>query len=235
MAISVVQSLSASSGAVASLQSSAFGSPVTTGSTIIATVAMYANANDTITVTDTAGNTYTRDAFLGDISLQHQRVEVWRCTNCTGGSTFKVTASIASGTAYFNLGAMEVSGLAASPVDAASAGDNGSGTTADTGSWTTTNADDLLVAVMVNNDGASAITSPAGFTSFARNTNASQEPADAAYQIVSATQSGINPQWTAGSATWYGIGVAYKMAAASGVHAPWYYTQLSGGTFGMGC
>src|ERR1700736_4026602 len=120
MAISIVQTLSKTEGtSVASLQSAAFGSSPVTGNTIIVLLWGYRNGSCTIAVNDNAGNTYVEDKAKQDNSDPGIGYfnQIWRCTNITGGSGFKITASGAGSTSYFTFGAIEVSGLAASPID----------------------------------------------------------------------------------------------------------------------
>jgi hypothetical protein len=240
MSITVNTSWSVARGsAVASVQTGAASVNPTTGNTIIVTVSVYAlsgSANAHYTVSDTAGNTYVLDASSvnggNPNNFNQNGMLIFRSTNITGGSNFKITVTVSTGTSYFTVGAIEVVNLAASPVDTASAGDSGHTGHPDTGSWTTTNANDLLVAGF-SDDGIGTITSPAGFTSFAQNTAAvSGQQADHVYQIVSAIQSAINPQWSLSNTAndWFGVGVAYKAVAPLGGFP---YLLLMGGTQGQ--
>lgn len=231
MAITIVQTLSKTVGsAVTSVQSSAFGSSPTSGNTIIVGIAVFNDGSPSdLDVSDTAGNTYTRDAHnengTPSTYTNSSSIQIWRCTNITGGANFKITVTkhTGGGVFYPSFAAIEVSGLQASPIDALSAGDSATNTTPDTGTWTTTNANDLLV-IGVASDGSPAITTPTGFTSFMN--NGPPLPGvygDIAYKIVSTTQSGINPQWSCTtSAKWYGVGAAEKGPTAAANQFPFW-------------
>jgi len=96
MAISIVQTLTpASVNNGASVQSSAFASSPTSGNTIIVVVGVYF---ENVTLSDTAGNTYTADKTSTSVIDTPRKVTIFRSSNITGGSTFKITATATSGT-----------------------------------------------------------------------------------------------------------------------------------------
>jgi len=123
---------------------------------------------------------------------------------------------------------MEVAGLeTSSPNDGTGAvTDSNSGSTQSTGTFSTTNADDLLIAftVRMNVAGQTYSTTPSGFTSFGSITTSGPLPMSAQYQIVAATQTNINPSWDVTQTDQYmAIGYAYKAAAGGASGNPWYY------------
>ncbi len=195
MAITIVQSLTvAAASSVTSLESAAFGSPPTNGNTIIVPIALFDGFGTVPTLSDTTGmNTYELDKTADDGSLR--KCFLFRCTNIVGGSTFKITVTN----------------------DFTSAA---SATAAKTGQFSTTNADDLLIAFEAGIDlnGQTYSTTPTSFTGFGSQTTNAFLSIDARYRIVAAPQTNINPSWdplTTGS-NWVAIGFAYKAAAATG-------------------
>jgi hypothetical protein len=229
MSISVVQSLAAfnSGGAqVSSQQSGAFGSSVTGGNTLLVFCWLY-NPGVTVTsVTDTAGNTYTKDAQVQDSvgGSTHADCEVWRSSNVTGGSSFKVTIN-ATGSAYISGTACEVSGLTNSgPLDGSgsTSGATSLTTSQGTGNFSTTNANDLIVASLsCSGIPNGTLSDPSGYTSIGNlQDGGTNEDGSAVYKIVSATLTNENPSFSwSGGAYASAIGLAYKASAGGGVSA----------------
>jgi hypothetical protein len=222
MAIAHVQDLAATaSNPTMSLQSStAFGTTPVTGNTILVYVWHY-NSFSVSSVTDNVAgspNTYVKDAasiFTGT----KPGCDVWRCAGITGGAGLKVTANL-TGSSYCTLSASEFSGiLTVSPLDGAGATNNGTTANPTTGVFSTTNANDLLLVSIASTDFASGtVTEPTGFTRCAsEQSTGTFIDGDTGYQIVSSTQSSINPAWTiAAPHTWASCALAYKAAAGGG-------------------
>ena len=149
MAISSVQSTNTGGAGLTasnSVQTSAFSSSVTTGNSILVVIFGYINTTaTTVSLSDTESNTYTCDLLnaynsgssnvisnpgSNNVPAGVSWVGIWRASNVTGGSTFKVTITLGGSVqGLFAATAWEVSGLAAtSPVDvtANSAGASGS-------------------------------------------------------------------------------------------------------------
>ena len=225
MAIAHVQDLAVqATGSAGSLQSSAFGTNPTTGNTILVFVVLWkGSAVSVSSVTDTAGNTYAKDKSQA-MSLNRGSVEVWRSSNITGGGTFKITVNTGTTGVGIVFAASEFSGLAnASPLDGAGSASNGgdnSTTTWSTGAFATTNANDLLIA-HYGEDLTGTPTGPSGFTvlaSFTSGGTGNEDYLVSYYQIVSSTQTSINPTATGGGNGRYGgIGLAYQQATGGGV------------------
>lgn len=237
MTISVVQSLSPVAGNnVPSLQSGAFGSPITSGNTIFVFIGWY---NSTPTVSDTSGNTYVQDDTISGNADSLRKAFVFRCSNCTGGSNFKITVTPASGSSYIAFTACEVSELTnSSPEDVSSTNSSDMGTAITTGAFTTTNANNIIFAfsAVINTTLRTYTATPTGFTLIGKQDGTTTIDIDARYQIVSLIQSGINPSWTLnGGDNWLAIGSSYKAAAAAGGGPfPWYFDEQSGGLCSMG-
>jgi hypothetical protein len=236
MSIAVVQTTTVlGNTGVSSLQSNAFASAVTSGNTVLVTVyGPSVAAGAKIAVTDTEGNTYQPDVGAvygasGSVDLgttspgSEPYIGIWRASNVTGGSSFKVTATLSTGTAGLAVSAMEVSGLAnASPVDVTQVNDSAGSTNCSTGSFSTSNANDLILV------GASCtyvsvtptFTAPTGFTDWSKHTQANSAAAngDNGYEVVSSAQSSIDPTWTSSHGTsCAALAVAYKQASSGPV------------------
>jgi hypothetical protein len=220
MSISVVQNLAASEGTNStSLQSSAFGSPTTSGNTIVVCVTgVNSTSSTTLSLSDTAGNSYTCALCNGyasgatdilsnpassNIPSGTAFVSIWYAQNITGGSSFKITATWgASGaSSALDISAAEISGIGASvTIDVTQAG-NGVASAGNpaTGSFSTSNANDIILAAMTGTSSAGAsISQPSGFTQIGQGIPIGTGKRDISfgYEIVSSTQSGINPTFT---------------------------------------
>ncbi len=253
MSVSFVQKTSQASSStnVGSLQTSAFGSAVTTGNTVLVGVTGFPAAlsgNTYSPVSDTEGNTYTLDAAMvftnatpvdpATTQINEDFVAVFRFSNVTGGSSFKVTVTVGGAspmTSTLVVTAMEISGLSNSApsgfpssggcVDTTSHGNGVSSSHPATGTFSTSNANDLIIIGMLFGGGTTrTITEPAGYTSW------NQEAAgatygfigDMAYQVVSSTQSSVDPQWTVSSTAgnYYAFAIAYKGSGGGGGASP---------------
>lgn len=238
MSISVVQTLAASSTTNStSIQSPAFGSSPTAGNAIVVCVTGVNNTSSTtLSLSDTQGNSYACSYCNGyssgatdvlsnpasnNITTGTAFVSIWVAANITGGSSFKITATWgASGaSSALDISAAEVSGLGTSAtVDVTKAGNGSSTGNPSTGSFSTTNANDIILVAMggVSSSTGDSISGPAGFTQIGQFTVASagKRLLSFCYQIVSSTQSSINPGFTTSnvsSAT--AIAVVFEQAA----------------------
>jgi hypothetical protein len=234
MSIAFVQALAAAgtSTQVTTFTTSAFGAGPTPGNTIIVCVWYYSAATPTMSIDDSTGlNTakWTQDKTTVIGGLLY--CDIWRASNIayvSGSYTLTATAIAAS---YISVTAAEFSGLLnVSPLDGAG-GSDGNATTGnpDTGTFSTTNANDLLIATFGNGTTSAVNTRPYPNVIGTLASNGTDIDGEAVYAIVSSTQSNINPAWTItpGTHIWAGLGVAYK-AAAGGA------TPTLGRTFAAG-
>lgn len=234
MAISVVQNLGTTTSSGASVQSGNFTNPVTTGNTIIVLMSPFCTGAATISVTDSTGsNTYSLDQSTKGQGQSGGQVEIWRCSNVTGGSNFSVTVSVNTGNLFISFGVIEVSGLTnSSPADGSGSTDTGTSANPDSGAITTTNANDLLVGVVGWLNTTSSIsdpTNPSAWTNVFTQPSGSVEPGDGAYLIVSSTQSSLTPQWTiSASQAWFGCAMAYQASGGGGAALGNYAYNLAG-------
>lgn len=129
-----------------SLATSAFGTPTTTGNSIIVGIQTQSGANDISSVTDTQGNTYARKAQANNGSSVN--LEIWQAQNITGSSSNVVTAND-SGFLIGTIIAFEVAGLATSGSFDKSASNTGTGNgNLDSGNTAnTTNSNEILIGL----------------------------------------------------------------------------------------
>lgn len=231
MSAAVVQSITpTTANGVTLLQSNAFGIAVTTGNTVLVAVGFY--GPPTPTVTDTAGNTYTLDATATGLADTARRLYLFRSSNVTGGSSFKVTSTGITGGNYFAIGAVEVSGLTnVTPADGSGVTNVSDGSTSpSTGNWSTTNADDILISVcaVIDLAGTTFSATPSGFTSWGNVDGGAQIGLNCQYKIVSAAQTNINQSWTLSTSDdWLTIGYAYKSLGVGGGGGPSFEPKMS--------
>ncbi len=238
MAITVPQILGTQSTHATSLQSAAFGSTPTTGNTIIVVIIWFGSGTSITSVVDNVAgspNTYTQDGTT--VISGNNHVAVYRCANITGGASFKLTVTF-NGSSFLSFCAIEAAGLAnTSTLDGAGSTNTGVNNAAQpsTGTFSTSNANDLLLGAFATDSKSNTATVPTGFTVIADDHGAN-ENGNAAYQILSSTQTNINPTWAnvnSNGSTWVAIGLAYKAAAGGTVTSPWWYYDSP--AIGGGC
>lgn len=189
-AIAHVQNKVSATANANSTQAITWASNTTSGNTIVCTVVWADPVNRVLTgITDSQSNTYTLSAFTRQVGGVVD-VAIAYATNITGGTTPTVTASF-SGSSSFgrHLQCGEFSGLATASVLDQAAGqaqDNpGTGANAvSSGNITTTQADELIVAIT-----CCFATTPPGTagTSFTMFSAITTEDANTEYRIVSST------------------------------------------------
>jgi hypothetical protein len=251
--ISVVQLLAASETTNAfSLQTPAFASSPTTGNTIFVCVTgEMGTSPGTLSLSDTEGNSYTCDLCncyssgatdvisnpaSNNLPASTGFVSIWHAANITGGSSFKITATAGgSGAFAIDIAAAEVSGLGSSAtVDVTKAGNGvASAGSPPAGSFSTTNANDIILVAMVGLGSATgaSITMPTGFTQIGEFALSAKTCLGFGYEIVSSTQSSINPTFTTthmNSAT--AIAVVFEAASAAPPMAVLIPSHMSGNT-----
>ena len=114
-------------GGVSPQTTSAFGSATTTGNLIVVSISVYNGSgalNSVTAVTDSAGNTYTRQASKARINGLIE-IEVWAASNITGASG--MTVQVTAGVLDINVIAQEFSGAkTSSPLDQTASGNGNS-------------------------------------------------------------------------------------------------------------
>lgn len=166
MAVAVVNSTAAFAvGPSPTAASSALA--MTTGNCIVAAFRSGLNGRNISTVTDTAGNTYTRVAANGVPDGPATVLEVWVATNITGHASNVVTGTFAVGDgSNYSIAVAQLSGVAVSGVIIRSAGGNTepSGVSISVAPSFVTTRDSIVVAVTQVNATGSTWTAGSGFT-----------------------------------------------------------------------
>jgi len=182
--------------------------PSTPGDLLVLSASQYTGATNHITsVTDTAGNTWTKIGSGYFVSGHNSDGEMWYSPNAK--STTTVTVHTASA-ATISFEVQEFAGVAAaSPLDV-DTGTSNTGTAASSGSVSSTVANELVVGFVAGHNNAEAIsvTSP-GYTTEAEQTSSTGSVATviAGYQVLASP----GPQTFAGSfgtAMYWASGVA---------------------------
>lgn len=159
---------------------------------------------DTVTgVSDTEGNTWVRARYDGQSPIN---LFTYYAVNATGGT--RDTVTFAGSVTCDRVWLHEFSGMATSGVVDGTSGNFGVSGSCDPGGIVTTNANDLIFAVGVSNDGTAgkeATGYTAGVTALAE---------DSEYQIASATGT-YDPFFTS-TALWTCSAVAFKQMPAIG-------------------
>lgn len=162
------------------------------------------DADRTVTVSDTVGNTYT-----GIIKTNEQGVvwgQLFYAKNITGGASVVITASFGSSTASTLCSVWEFSGCSTTtPFDQEAKGRAGSGTAATTASFTTTQANEGLVALIKNFGGLST-------TPQASWTEDQDSPFGMEFQhiVVSSAGSYVGAGTLSGSEAWIALAASFK-------------------------
>lgn len=167
MAVSLVQTTHGTNttGSTSTTSTSAFASANTAGNAIIVAIANDGSSGSVTSVTDTAGNTYTR-AIEEPSSGDTVSCEIWYCLNVKAQASNVVTANQG-----FNDGviwAQEWSGLATSSGLDQTKGAKGTATAASTGaSSTTMQASELVfVAGELDVSGSNSLSVGSGYSNF---------------------------------------------------------------------
>jgi hypothetical protein len=221
-AITAVQYVSASVGG-ALTENATFGSTPTAGDIVVsgcaATFTGVTHSGSSCLSTDNKGNSYTSSAFkYGGGRFGGASIEIDYAANIATGSSFTLTGT-SNGTSDANNAAavvgVEYSGIAtSSPGDGSSSGPGAATTAVTCGTITTTNANDVLVAVISMSTSSTPITvsdNGSGFTVERTTSVTNLQVTAIADKIVSSTGS-YSPAFTL-SATplgWSCVAAAFK-------------------------
>jgi len=164
-------------------------SGVADNNTVIVAVVAYTSSSTTVTVTDSAGNSYTKDTDITDGNKERTIVFSGRVNTALTTSS-SITVTFGSSIQYKNASAFSVSGLvAASPKDQAATA-TGTGTTPSVGpTATTSQANELIIGAFgLNiNSGSPTFTAGSGYASLPANVTSAGLGIYPEYQIVNAT------------------------------------------------
>lgn len=199
----------------------AFLSSVTVGNTIYAVVTSDGNTASQVTgVSDSKGNTYTKDVESVDVAQATKRyVSIWHSPVITGGAALVITVTYnAASSNNSGIVAQEWSNsLGAATLDKTAGGGSITATTSPTTSTTaaTTQASELIIGGFVSNSTQASFTAGAGYSNggfiAVSNANAAMES-----KTVAATGTQV-ATGTWGTSRAYGAAVAtYYEPVASG-------------------
>lgn len=156
----------------------------TTGNLLVVNMRPYAPLGQTVTsVTDTAGNTYSHVASASGSDFGVE--DVWYAKNITGNAANVVRANFSAPVSYVGINVCQYSGCdPTSPLDVTATGSSLAGSVT-SGAFTTTQADELIVA---NAEVGGAFGSTWGVSGFTIRVQDSQQVSIMADKIVSAIQ-----------------------------------------------
>jgi hypothetical protein len=185
-----------------------FPVPTTAGDLLVLSASVYTGATNPITsVTDSAGNTWTRIGTAHFVAGHYSDGEMWYSANAKPVTTVTVHNGSAASVSFE---AQEFSGVATTnPLDV-SAGTANTGTAASSGSVTTTAANELVVGFVAGHNNAQAITvtSP-GYTNQPQQTTTGTNIATVVTGIrVLATPGAQSFAGSFGSAMYWASGIA---------------------------
>lgn len=209
MAISFVRAIGTVAASALSASITVPPAGITSGDTIL--VAVYLSTSASVSLSDSAGNTYTQDVDSG--LFRSQRVLIFRASDAAALSSAQTITATLNTSAVLILSAVEVAGLqASSPLDQTHAQASfGSAPSSGSTAATTTASEFLFGAIGYSHTGSDSYTHESGWTeasdaSYSASTTCYLRPE---YQIVSATgpyaASGADtsaPNWAAAIATY---------------------------------
>lgn len=167
-------------------------------------------ADDPSSVTDTAGNTYTKIASA-DLGA-NDRLTVWYAKNITGNASNVVTATYVANRAFVECINHQYSGLdTTAPLDTSATGTASAAASVTTGAFSTAQNDEVSVCFASVNALSITFTAGSGYTKQVNiSTMASED------QIFSTTQSSVTASMSkTGNSDWEMVCGVLKMAAAS--------------------
>ncbi len=187
------------------------------GNTLIASVRFYPGGSDpgagaVTSVTDTAGNTYVRAVRTYAPPSNGSDVEIWYALNTTANASNVVTFNLNASYAYWEVNTAQYSGLATSGALDKTATGAANSTVVTSGAYTTTQADELLFAVMDYDSSLGQSWTPdTGYTLRGSNVCLAMED-----KIVSAIQTGVTTSATLSTTRNLNIAVATFAATGGG-------------------
>ena len=192
----------------------------TTGNTIVAFI-RYAggSAGPVDSVTNSAGQKFRRLPMASNTTLGNgvgtsNNVEAFWLPNTTGTVGDVITAASAVGITFASIHVMEISGLPASgALDVGATGIGSASGTASTANFSTTNASEIVCALVTSGSAASA--EKVAGTAATTTTTAGSGATAAFYQVQSGTQAGINASATVGT-NWTIAAVALSATSITG-------------------
>lgn len=175
------------------------------------------DGTDITSITDTAGNTYTR--ITGTYNSFAGGIEIWYAKNITGNASNVVTINFNGSYSYRGIRVHQYSGCdTTSPLDQSAVG-TGTSTAPATASVTTTQANEVLVG----GDGlwlSQTHTAGTGYTIRTILGGAEPSGGDGEDRVVSSIGTYTASYTLSGSTTWIIVIATFKQAAAGGLSIP---------------
>ena len=229
MAIAFVQTTTGSANST-SIPTSAFSTATTTSKFIVVVISAGATANVVKSITDTAGNTYTKLFSVTTGSVVG--LDMWYAANIVGVSSNIVTAT-RSPSGLTLIAACEYSGIATAPADVSVTGTGASSTAAASGSTATTAvATELVVGgVGAGALGTSTATAGSGYSNLAQLAGSGIYVAHES-KIVSSTGTqsaaftlNASDYWVCGCATFKGVPepIGKRITVSTAVQRSYFY------------
>lgn len=207
MAAVFVQSAQSANGSATRTTTAAATLTVTAGHLLVVCASWDSGSTPTVSLADTLGSTWTALPVANDSTDQQSNAMWWTIAGAGGSDTFTVTLSASSD--YFEMVALEYSGV--SDVDATTMVANQAATTTPaTGSVTTTAAGDLVLSHLGTTAGQSVTGHPSGSTQRCGKT------VIYVADQVQASAGAINPTWATASGKFNGFTASFKATSGGG-------------------
>jgi hypothetical protein len=207
MAIAHVQDSTPATGAGVTSLATSFTSSVTAGNLVVVHIGLIAQGVTVTSVTDNKGNSYSQ--AVTKVNNFGNRVSIWYSFTTSGGSSFQVTANF-SAICTVSVVATEASGATA--LDTTNS-NSGTSTAPTPGSINTALADEVVFVFELNVQ-LTAVNPPSGYTGIYNDTT--MNGSECAYQIYSATQTGLNPSWSTANNSYVACIAAFQGSGTTG-------------------
>lgn len=207
MAAAFVQFAQSANGSATRTTTAAATLTVTSGHLLVVCASWDSGSTPTVSLADTLGSAWTALPVANDTTDQQSNAMWWTIAGAGGSDTFTVTLSASSD--YFEMVALEYSGVSGVDVTAMVA-NQAATTTPATGSVTTTAAGDLVLSHLGTTAGQSVTGHPSGSTQ-----RCGKTVIYVADQIQ-ASAGAINPTWATASGKFNGFTASFKAATGGG-------------------
>lgn len=198
---------------------------LTTGNLIVVGIRWNSPGGESIiSVSDTASNGYIAGPITENIDLDV--VQIYYAANVTGNGSNVVTVNFSGIVPYRAANSIQYSGCAvSSPGDAQADGISHANVTVTSSSFTTTVADEVIVAAATISTLGDTWTAGSGYTDVIEDSGASLMMEE---KIVSSIQTGVTATADSGTTTDKAIVVMTFKIQAGGTRAPYFYRQVAG-------
>lgn len=195
-----------------------------TGNLIVVGVRWFQNAGQTVSITDTAGNTY---ALISAVNRSNDELELYYAYNITGNAANIVTATFSAAATYRVILVLEFSGALAtsSVLDQAPLGGGAAATSVSTGSFTPAEANEVSVGLSQCANIPNTWTPDTGYTSAVQD---SDTICMMQYKLNPATSSQTVTATTGGGQSKSIVAATFKQAAAPAGNTSGFFFAAGG-------